>query len=73
LSANFDMTGTYSQGDINCNGRVQFADFLILAANFGKSASVASAVPEPNGLMLMFTATLVCVCQRRPSAATRKN
>ncbi len=65
VSANFGMTGTYSQGDINCDGRVRFADFLILATNFGKSASVASAVPEPNGLTLMLTATLVCVCRHK--------
>ena len=36
------------------SGDVQFADFLLLSANFGKSTTEASAVPEPGtGLMLI--------------------
>ncbi len=34
------------------NGDVQFADFLLLSADFGKSATAVAAVLEPNAAML---------------------
>ena len=48
LSSNFDQPGRkWSDGDFDSNGIVQFADFLILSENFGRSAAVATSVPEP--------------------------
>ena len=35
------------------SGVVQFADFLLLSSNFGKSAPGVAAVPEPNAAMLL--------------------
>ena len=50
------------------NGDVQFADFLLLSADFGKSATAVAAVPEPNAAMLLFVG-VVGLVRRRPSVS----
>jgi hypothetical protein len=63
LASNFGATGAvWSRGDFNYDGTVNLADFNLLASNFGLSASgpdvtpedwaaLASAVPEPTGVI----------------------
>ena len=44
--------GTYLDGDLDCNGEVDFGDFLVLSQNFGFTNEEAlAAVPEPNSLV----------------------
>ena len=43
----------WSEGDFfDCNGRVNFLDFVTLANNFSTSAVGTAAVPEPSGMLL---------------------
>jgi len=52
LSPNFNQNLTaYTDGNIDLEDGVAFADFLILSSNFNKTVA-AAAVPEPAGLVL---------------------
>lgn len=67
LSANFGSSDAhFGEGDFDCNGQVEFADFLTMSSNFGQSVNAeAASVPEPNGLFLVFLATLGIFAVRR--------
>ena len=59
LSGNFgNGVSNYEDGDVDCNGAVEFADFLTLSANFGQTLGGAAAVPEPSGLTLLLPGLL---------------
>jgi hypothetical protein len=49
--------GTYSDGDIDCNGHVEVSDAQFILANVGGGA--APAVPEPSGLALLLLGGLM--------------
>ena len=54
------------EGDFDGNGTVNFADFLALSGNFGKSSGgVAAAVPEPSSLALLGIGSLLFGMMRR--------
>ena len=59
-----DVDG-HAAGDIDCNGKVEFADFLVLSGNFGKYVGGAESVPEPSGLWLLSFAAMFCGLMRR--------
>lgn len=60
LSSNFGQdVADHTFGDVDCDGTVAFADFLVLSNNFGQSVGATSAVPEPSGLALFGTASLI--------------
>lgn len=75
LANNFGKPGNWTQGDFNCDGRVEFPDFVVLAQHFGSAAglpvrdssSVASAIPEPAGLVLLALGVVgwLLPCRRR--------
>lgn len=52
-------------GDIDCDGEVAFADFLILSANFGATTAAGSTVPEPTGFAMLGLAGLLGGIVRR--------
>ena len=54
-------------GDVNCDNKVDLTDFGILKANFGKSASAGTPVPEPSTWMLagLGVATLAAASRRK--------
>ena len=54
LSNHFGSPGKYTDGDFDVSGKVDFDDFVILSRNFGQSSAVASAVPEPPGVGVVF-------------------
>ena len=63
LSKNYGTeTGLWSLGDFDSNGEVDFPDFLVLSKNFERGPATdeptTSAVPEPNGLLLLSIALL---------------
>ena len=64
LSNHFGGEGGWEDGDFDGSGDVQFADFLLLSDNFGKSATAAAAVPEPS-VATPLVAGLVCLLRRR--------
>ena len=49
----------FAEGNIDLVGDIAFADFLVLAENFGKTRADASAVPEPSGLILFAIGALL--------------
>ncbi|MBA4107741.1 MAG: hypothetical protein C0485_18565 [Pirellula sp.] len=55
-------SATAAMGDADANGNVNGADFLIWQRNVTTTptATVASVIPEPNALMLAFTAIAAC-------------
>ena len=55
LSANFNQSGGWQEGDFDLNGLVDFADFLKLSSNFGAMANPGQTaqVPEPSSLLLL--------------------
>ena len=56
----------YADGNIDLTGPIDFADFLVLSSNFGKSAAgVAAAVPEPNSGLLGLLGLLFILRRRR--------
>ena len=58
LEANFGKSGmTWTPGDFNGDGKVSFADYLLLEANFGRSISLPS--PPPSAPALVTTALAV--------------
>lgn len=66
LSQNFGLQSAdlvYTDGDIDLSATVDFTDFLILSENFGTSAA-ASAVPEPNAIVLVLLGTLLVGAMR---------
>ncbi len=77
LAGNFGTSGKFwHQGDLNFDGNVGLPDFNLLAANFGLSAgpdgptaedwaALASAVPEPAGVSLLFAIILFSRRTRR--------
>ena len=54
-----DGRGTWGHGDFNGDLKLDFADFLILADNFGSVRAQAAAVPEPGLFMLLLPAILL--------------
>ena len=60
---------TWSQGDLNGDGRVDVNDLTILLSNFGKSSGARiEAVPEPSCLLLLgigAAGLFACVRRRR--------
>ncbi len=56
---------TWSHGNFDCVGNIQFPDFLILSSNFGQSNQVAASVPEPAALSLVGYGLLVAIAFRR--------
>ena len=59
LADNFSDVAGWGEGDFDGSGDVQFADFLLLSSNFGQSAPVVVAVPEPVGCVtILFVAFL---------------
>ena len=76
MSGNFSSTVAegvdgHTVGDLNCDGSVNFADFLTMSSNFGQavggagSTGAAQAVPEPSGLCLLALAGVACGLLRR--------
>jgi len=68
LSRNYNQPGDWRQGDFDGSGDVGFADFLALSDNFGASNldnGTLSAVPEPDGLVLLLTGLFLVHAQRR--------
>jgi hypothetical protein len=47
LAANFNKSGTFSQGDFNYSGTIDIQDFSILASKFNTSLPVPSAAEGP--------------------------
>ena len=63
---NFNKPGRWTDGDFDGNGHIQFADFLLLADNFGNTLEVAAAsVPEPSMSLLGFVGLMVMLSFRR--------
>ena len=58
-------------GDFDGNGTVQFPDFVILANNFGKSATAVAPVPKPNTAMLLLVGLVGLVRRRRIVSESR--
>ena len=54
-------------GDLDGNGTVEFADFLVMSENFGNSAGGAASVPEPSGVTLLAAGLLLGVWRRKRS------
>lgn len=71
VSANFNQSGVFTEGDFDKDGMVGFSDFLIVSGSFNESG-VAAAVPEPNALALLGIGGLV-LAARRKRVGTRKS
>lgn len=58
-----------ARSDINMNGSVDFADFVILSTDFGKSSPHAAGgvanIPEPTGIVILVTGGLALLLRRR--------
>ena len=69
LSANFELEGSYSDGNADMLGIIDFDDFLLLSANFGLGGeAAAAAVPEPStGILLGLGGLLLGLVRRRRS------
>jgi len=65
LSSNFDMPGSWAEGDFTGDGQVSFEDFLSLSQNFGNGSATAQTVPEPNGGSLWLGICLLVLMRRR--------
>ena len=56
---------SYTAGNIDLVGGIDFPDFLTLSANFGKTpGATAAAVPEPTAGVLALVGLLVCLYGR---------
>ncbi len=70
LLENFTLPGNWDAGDFDCDGVVQFSDFVILSDHWGLTAAVAAGVaevPEPAGgaLAILAACGLVVSSRRR--------
>jgi hypothetical protein len=57
VASTIGQAGTWSRGDFDCTGDLQFPDFVILADNFGQSSRAAS-VSEPSSIAVVLPALL---------------
>ena len=55
----------FSIADLDGNGKVEFADFLVLSANFGKEFPDTASVPEPTSSFMLCLAGLL-IARLRP-------
>lgn len=63
LSQNFSTEGGWAEGDFDGSGDIQFADFVLLSANFASSTTVAT-VPEPSsGMMFLLSMVSLAHCR----------
>lgn len=53
------MEATYTEGELDLNERVESADFLTLASNFG--STTAAAVPEPSTSLMLTTLAIIFI------------
>jgi hypothetical protein len=58
LANGFGGAGSYTDGDLDLDGEVQFSDFVLLANAFG-TTSAAAAVPEPSTWSLLGISWLI--------------
>ena len=65
------MVDVYTDGNIDLAGPVEFTDFLVLSANFGKTpiAGATAVVPEPSSLTMFALGGLVMWRRRRKRAS----
>lgn len=70
LRENFGQRGSWSDGDFDANGIVDFLDFLLLARHWSDDERLVASVPEPS-LAVGLPVFLACIVLRKRRPAIR--